>query len=77
MKVFIWKSHGEVYVYALTDAVAQDVLEVLEQEGFEIDSEKDYSWQEIDTLVSEAQESDSDMFEYGSGVVKVREKWYD
>ena len=74
MKVFIWKSHGEASVYALTDAVAQDVLEVLEQEGFEIDSEKDYSWQEIDTLVSEAQESDSDMFEYGSGVVKVREK---
>lgn len=72
MKVFVWKSHGEVSVYAITDSLKQDILEVLEQEGFEIDSERDYSWAMIDDLVSEARESDSDMFEYGTGVVSVR-----
>lgn len=73
MKVFVWKSYGEVSVHTLTDSLKQDILEVLEQEGFEIDSEKDYSWKVIDGLVSEAQESDSDMFEYGTGLCTVKE----
>lgn len=73
MKVFVWKSWGEVSVHALTDSLAQDILEVLEQEGFEIDSEKDYSWAMIDDLISEARCSDSDMFEYGTGFCTVKE----
>lgn len=74
MKVFVWKSHGDVSVYAISDGLKDEILEVLEQEGFEIDRDKTYSWVEIMDRIYDAYESDSDMFEYGSGIVTVKEK---
>lgn len=71
MNVFVWKSHGDVKVYALNTELREDVLTCLEQEGFEIENEN-ISWGEIQELIYEAQESDSDMFEYGTGIVKLK-----
>lgn len=73
MKVFVWKAHGDISVYSITDNLKNDILVCLSNEGFEIDSSKSYSWQEIQEMIYDAQESDSDMFEYGTGFCTVKE----
>lgn len=70
MNVFVWKSHGEVRVYALNITTRAEVISCLRSEGFEVDSE--ISWAEIQDVIFDAQESDSDIFEYGTGIVKVK-----
>ena len=74
MKVFVWKAHGDISVWAITDSLKEDILTCLSLEGFEIVHGKQYDWREIQEMIYDAQESGSDMFECGSGVVKVREK---
>lgn len=69
MNVFVWKSHGEVKVCALNTTTRAEIISCLMSEGFEVDSER--SWAEIQDAVFDAQESGSDMFEYGTGIVKV------
>lgn len=73
MKVFVWKAHGDISVYAVTDSLKDGILGCLSNEGFEIDRAKSYSWQEIQEMIYDAQESDSDMFEYGTGLCTVKE----
>lgn len=73
MKVFVWKAHGDISVYSITDNLKNDILVCLSNEGFEIDRGKSYSWQEIQEMIYDAQESDSDMFEYGTGFSTVKE----
>lgn len=73
MKVFVWKAHGDISVYAITDSLKDSILDCLSNEGFEIDKGKSYSWQEIQEMVYDAQEWDSDMFEYGTGLCTVKE----
>lgn len=73
MKVFVWKTHGDISVYEITDSLKDDILDCLSNEGFEIDKGKSYAWQEIQEMIYDAQESDSDMFEYGTGLCTVKE----
>lgn len=73
MKVFVWKAHGDISVYEITDSLKDDILDCLSNEGFEIDKGKSYAWQEIQEMIYDAQESDSDMFEYGTGLCTVKE----
>lgn len=72
MKVFVWKSHGDIRVYALTEDLKDDVLTCLSQEGVEVEEGRDYSWGEVRNLICEAKDSDSDMFESGTDIVDVR-----
>lgn len=72
VRVLVWKSHGDIRVYALTEAVKDDVLACLSQEGFAIDRERKYSWKQVRYLMLEAEECDSNMFEYGTDIVDVR-----
>lgn len=72
MKVFVWKSHGNIRVHVLTDDLKDDVLLCLFHEGVEVEAGRDYSWREVRNLICEAQDSDSDMFESGTDIVDVR-----
>lgn len=76
MKVFVWRSHGEIDVYAFeTEAqksfLKTELVNVLCQEGSEVSSES--SWGEIKQAIEDQRYSDSDMFEYGTGFTKVKE----
>lgn len=71
MKVFVWKAHGDISVYTITEKLKEDILTCLSHEGFEINDERDYSWNKVQEMIYAAQGSDSDMFESGTGIVSV------
>lgn len=70
MKIFVWKSYGDISVYAFDtpeqqSALKKSIVEVLQQEGSEIDESS--SWQKIYGCIEDQQLSGSDNFEYGTG----------
>lgn len=76
MKVFVWRSHGEIDVYAFETEdqksfLKTELVNALRQEGSEVNSES--SWGEIKQAIEDQRYSDSDMFEYGTGFTKVKE----
>lgn len=74
MKVFVWKSYGDISVYALeTDEqkakLKKEIVDVLNLENITIKS----SWQDVQEAISDEIMSKSDDFEYGTGFYMVCE----
>lgn len=75
MKVFVWKAHGGITVYAIETVeqrlkLKHALVECLQAEG-EDSANNDLKLSEIISLIHD--QYNSDMFEYGTGVVRVEE----
>lgn len=76
MKVFVWVSHGEIDIYHLEtkeqkQALKASLVECLVNEGSSVTVED--SWDMIMECIEDQRYSDSDMFEYGTGVHRIKE----
>lgn len=74
MRVFVWKSYGNISVYALeTDEqkakLKKEIADVLSLENITINS----SWQQFQDAIEDEIMSKSDDFEYGTGFYMVYE----
>jgi hypothetical protein len=74
MRVFVWKSYGNISVYSLeTDEqklkLKKEIVDVLNLENITIKS----SWQCVQEAISDEIMSKSDDFEYGTGFYMVYE----
>ena len=77
MKVFIWKSFGDIEVYSmetqeLRDNLRKIVIECLLSDGdYEVTEAS--SWSDVYDSIQDAICSRSDMFEQGTGVANLKE----
>lgn len=75
MKVFVWVSHGEIDIYDLETkeqkhALKVSLVECLVNEGSPVTVED--SWDKIMESIEDQRYSGSDMFEYGTGVHRIK-----
>lgn len=78
MKVFVWKSFGEIKVYAFETKEQKEnlkamVIECLENEGVEGIGFYSSFWYELVDEIEAQIESRSDIFEYGTGFTTMEE----
>lgn len=76
MKVFVWRSNSEIDVYAFEtleqkNELKKQLVECLIMEGSQVNS--DSSWSDIFEAIEDQRYSDSDMFEYGTGVETLKD----
>lgn len=76
MKVFIWKSHGELELFDISTVeqkiiLKKSLVEVMNSEGY-TDADNEMSFGEVIEMISETT-GYSDMFEYGTGIYKIKE----
>ncbi len=75
MKVFVWKSYGDLEVFDISTVdqkiiLKKSLVEVLQSEGYS-DVNTEMSFGEVVEIVSETI-GYSDMFEYGTGIYGVK-----
>ena len=76
MKVFVWKSYGEIDILNIStqkqkEKLRSELIQELEREG-EAGVDKDMSLGSVIKLVN-VNSGNSDVFEYGTGIYEVKE----
>lgn len=76
MRVFVWKSHGDITVYAFDteeqkSALKKQLVECLVLEGSDVNESS--TWSDIFEAIEDQRYSDSDQFESCTGIEKVVE----